>query len=314
MARSLIEKQIAHRQSRKGLLVPLMEDLFQSPVEIESEEDVDWIADLLRRMVVRQNQRTNSPVFSPSQLAECLRYVYLLKHHKEFEISKSKNLRPEANYYFFNGNFVHIKWQFALYKLDKMLPDDVFKLHGVEVPIRSKRKDHGGTVDALCSVYGEPTVVDFKGLNVRTFGEITRGFVPPEYLVQVADYGMLYNSQRQNGSRITTGLLVSESKGGPTPKIPVALHETQIKISTYLPEVRSRLEVLRKHEQENSIPPPECKTTQGFQFLGCPFRKFCKEEVKAIQRANAKREDAEGLSVAESKRSRSDRSRRNSRR
>lgn len=299
------------------MLVPLLEDLFQKPVEIESDEDVEWLTALLRRMVKRQQARGTAPLFSPSQLAECLRYVYLLKNHKELEIPRLRSTRVEPHFYFFNGNFLHLKWQFALYKLEKHVNDpSIFALHGVEVPIISKRKDHGGTVDALMSIYEKPTITDFKGLNVRSFGEITRGFIPPAYASQLSNYAMLYNTTNGNAPKISTGLLVSENKGGPDPKHLIALQETEIEIKTHLPEVRRRLEVLREHGETNSIPPPECQSTASIQFLGCPFRKYCKEEVAEIQRGNSKleREDSARLAVAIPKRRRDNRSGRNSRR
>src|SRR3954466_6488051 len=255
-------KLIRHKQKRKGVLVPLLEDLFQKPVEPETDDEIDFITDILKSQVRRQKDRTHRPVFSPSQLSECLRYVYLLKHHKKLKIPKTASVRVEPHFYFFNGNFLHIKWQFALYKLDKALPDQIFKLIGVEVPILSKRKDHGGTADALVLIYGELYIVDFKGLNVRSFGEITRGSIPPQYAMQLADYGMLFNSQKKNNGRISKGLLITENKGGPTPKALLALHESAIEIATHLPEVRGRLEVLREHGEANSIPPPECISTQ----------------------------------------------------
>lgn len=317
MPKTTVEKLIRHKATRKGVLVPLLEDLFQRPVDIESEEDVDWIADLLRRMVSRSNNRNSAPVFSPSQLASCLRYVYLLKEHKELGIKKAGDIRIEPNFYFFTGNFIHIKWQFALYKLDQKLPDEVFKLVGVEVPIFSKRKDHGGTVDALVLIYGELYVVDFKGLNVRTFGEITRGTIPVHYVIQIADYGMLYNSAIKNGkAQISKGLLVSESKGGPTPKHLIALHESEIEIKTHLPEVRSRLRELRKNGEENSIPPPECESTQTIKFLGCPFRNYCREEVREIAKRKRKldNKNASKLRVATPERNGPNRSGRNSKR
>ena len=311
------EKLIRHQRRRKGVLVPLLEDLFMSPVEVEDDEDVDFIADLLRKQLDRTKARNSKPLFSPSQMAECLRYVYLLKHHRELGIEKAKIVRVEPHFYFFNGNFLHLKWQFALHKLGRKLPDDVFKLLGVEVPIVSKRGDHGGTVDALIAVYDEPFIVDFKGLNVRAFGEITRGYVPPSYVLQIGDYGMLYNSQRgnQNGAKISRGLLVTESKGGPDTKHLVALHETQVEIATQLPEVRRRLEVLREHGEANSIPEIECTGTGTIQFQGCPFRKFCKDEVAEAQRRrrDAESKDAAGLSVAVPGGRRNNRSRRNSR-
>ena len=306
---------IRHKRRRTGVLVPLLEDLFQKPVEIDSKEDVEWITSVLERMVERQHNRNFKPVFSPSQLSECLRYVYLLKHWRELDIKKQGVVRLEPNYYFFNGNWLHLKWQFALYKLDKYVDDPkVFKLHGVEIPILSKHRDHGGTADAICSIYEKPYIPDFKGLNVRTFGEITRGYVPEQYAVQLADYGMLYNSQRKNGSKIFNGLLVSENKGGPDSRHPIALHETEIPIKTHLPEVRSRLETLRKHEKANSIPKPECESTGSYQFQGCPFRGYCRKEVQKIEakKRKADRSDTAQLEVARPSGSRNHRAGRNS--
>ena len=313
MAHSQVEKRIAQKRHAKGILVPLLVDLFSRSVEIE-EDDLPFLLDLLEKMVTRQGVRNSRPVFSPSQLSSCLRYVYLLKHHSELGVFKKPSMRPEANYYFFTGNWIHLKWQLALHKLDKRWPDEKFQLLGVEVPILSKRKDHGGTVDALVAIELEPVIVDFKGLNVRTFSEITRGYVPPEYALQIADYGMLFNSPSQRALKITKGLLVAENKGGPDPKHPIALHESEIPIKTYLPEIRGRLEVLRSHEQDGEIPEPECTSTQTLQFQGCPFSGFCRKEVKEIQRRNAASEDTEGYRVAVPGRNGNRRSRRNSKR
>jgi hypothetical protein len=302
------EKRIRHEQRRKGILLPLLEDLFQKPVEIETDEDIEFITLTMIQMMNRQQDRTSQPVFSPSQLAECLRYVYLLKNHKEYGLVKVPGNRIEPNFYFFTGNWLHLKWQFALWKLNQVTDDEVFRLIGVEVPIVSKHKDHGGTVDALCLVYNEPVIVDFKGLNVRTFSEITRGYIPAQYIIQLADYGMLYNAQSTKynvGHKITRALLLTESKGGPDNKHPLALHESEISIQTHLPEVRSRLEELRTHSEQGSIPKPECTSTTSYQFQGCPFRVFCRDEVKRIERRRKRKEKAEGnLEVASPRRKR----------
>ena len=312
-----LEKQIRHTRTRKGVLVPLLEDLFTRPVEIETDEDVEWLTTLLQLVQMRQGGRAANPLYSPSQLASCLRYVYLLKHHEEHEISHIPSRSVSAHYYFFTGNFLHLKWQYALYKLSQKINDPkVFRLVACEIPIVSKHKDHGGTVDALCIVHGEPTIVDFKGLNVRTFQEITRGYVPLQYAIQLADYGMLYNSATRDGQRtkISRAILVSENKGGPDPKHPLALHETEIQIETHLPEVRYRLKELRRYGSEKEIPPPSCASTGEVQFTGCPYKKFCRPEVSSIerQRKRAAREDAEGVKVAVPRGRRRNRSRRNS--
>jgi hypothetical protein len=311
-----LEKQIRHTRTRKGILVPLLEDLFMRPVEFDTDEDVEWMANLLRDVQARQGGRSTNPLFSPSQLASCLRYVYLLKNHDEHGLRRVGTRSVSAHYYFFTGNFLHLKWQYALYKLDQKINDpSIFKLHGVEIPIVSKHKDHGGTVDALCSIYSEPVITDFKGLNVRTFQEITRGYIPAQYTIQLTDYGMLFNAATKSGTpKISRALLVSENKGGADPKHPLALHEAEIQIETHLPVVRSRLKELREYGDKKEIPPPECTSTGTVQFTGCPFRKFCKEEVREIERERKRAEskDAERLTVAVPRGRRNNRSRRNS--
>jgi len=316
MPTTKLEKQIRHNRTRKGVLVPLLEDLFTRPVEFDTDEDVEWMALLLQDVQERQGGRAANPLYSPSQLASCLRYVYLLKHHEEHEIPLTPTRSVSAHYYFFTGNFLHLKWQYALYKLDQKINDpSIFRLHGCEIQIMSKHKDHGGTVDALCSIYGEPSIVDFKGLNVRTFQEITRGYVPSQYTIQLTDYGMLFNAATRSGTpKISRALLVSENKGGADPKHPLALHETEIQIETHLPEVRSRLKELRRYGDEKEIPPPACESTGQVQFTGCPFKKHCRKEVSAIERniKRAAREDAEGFKVAVPRGRRRNRSGRNS--
>jgi uncharacterized protein YjhX (UPF0386 family) len=300
---SNLEKQLKHeRRTNRGILVPLLEDFMRMPVNIESQEDVDWMHDLLEIMVDREERRNaKAKVFSPSALASCLRQVYLLKHHLELGIEKLAEVRIEPNYYFLTGNFLHLKWQFALYKMEKRINDpDIFQLLGVEVAITSKRNDHGGTVDAIALVHGVPYIIDFKGLNVRSFGEITRAFVPHQYEVQLSDYMLLWNSMRKRPYpfNIKKALLIAENKGGPDAKHPIALHEHVIGFKEHLPEVQLRLEVLRDHEKENEIPAPECITTKGFQFAGCPFQKFCKKEVKEIEASRRASSSDSQLKVA----------------
>ena len=315
MSPSQLEKQLKHEKNSKGILVPLLEDLLRQPVNIETQDDVDWMTELLEIMVERDERRNQElGVFSPSQLASCLRYVYLLRHYKQLDIARMRELRIEPSFYFLTGNFLHLKWQFALYKLEQKIGDpDVFQLLGVEVAIMSKRGDHGGTVDAIVLIHGVPYIVDFKGLNVRSFGEITRAFIPHDYEVQLADYMMLWNSLRKKPYpfRIEQALLIAENKGGPDAKHPIALHEHVIKMKEHLPEVQLRLEVLREHEAKEEIPSPECVTTKGFQFAGCPFQKYCKKEVKEIEVARRTQGGDTALKVARpSKKARAKRARR----
>lgn len=289
----------------------------RKPVNIDSQEDADWISGLIDRMVEREQTRLKGDkVFSPSALASCLRQVYLLKHAADLEIKTVKSTRVESNFYFLNGNFLHLKWQFALYKMDKVLDDDDFKLIDVEYRVISKHGDHGGTSDVLCLVDYEPTIIDFKGWNTRWFGQLTRG--EPfdafhEARMQMTDYMMLYNSQKDRPTKkIKRGFLIVENKGGPDNMHPLALHETEIDLASNLPEVRGRLEALRKHGKENSLPPPECESTRSLQFQGCPFQKFCKPEVKEIERRKSDGSNPSKYRVAVSKGRGANSSRRNS--
>jgi hypothetical protein len=309
MPPTFTEKQIRHARRRKGVLVPLLEDFMRKPVNIETEEDVQFLTGLFRTMADREDRRRDpdTNVFSPSALAQCLRQVYLKKHHAQLEIPARLPPRIEPNFYFLNGNFLHVKWQFALYKMELAISDPkVFHVHrierefewGFEVPILSKRSDHGGTVDGIVLVFGEPFILDAKGLNVRTWGEITRDYVPVDYSIQLTDYMILWNSQKGVPFRIEKALLLAENKGGPDNKHPLALHEKVIDLADFKPEVRRRLEVLREHEAKEKIPKPECTSTFGFQFGGCPFAGFCKKEVTEIQRRHRERESRKPSTLA----------------
>ena len=106
-------------------------------------------------------------MFSPSGLASCLRRVYLSKNWKELGLTRVELPAIEPHYYFFTGDFIHLKWQFALYKLSLLIPD--FWLIECELPVMSKHRDHGGTLDVLVLYKGEAFIVDVKGLNVEDF-------------------------------------------------------------------------------------------------------------------------------------------------
>jgi len=306
------EKAIRSRSTRKGVLVPLLEEHFRKgPVQIENEADVEFLIMLARRIKTRERKRRDDPaVFSPSALGSCLRHAYLRRHHKELKIPFLRSLRPEPNFYFLNGNFLHLKWQFAMHKMEQRINDPkIFRVHDYEAAIMSKWRDHGGTADVIAFVYEEPIVVDMKGLNVRDAMKIVHGTVPSNYAIQLADYMVLWNSQRKLPFRIERALLLVENKGGPDPRRPLGLHETVIPLSLYKPEVQRRLEELRHHEQQELIPPPECNSTSSFQFTGCPFRGFCKEEVRKIERRRRRDEniDAKEPKLALPERSRNHR-------
>lgn len=276
------EKNIKRKRTRSGILLPLLEDLMTRPVRVEDEEDINFISDLLRKAMEREKTRGDSPMFSPSALASCLRRVYLTRHSESLGIQRLGSTRIEPNFYFLTGEWLHYKWQFVCWKLHRTLPDKIFKLLAVELPVISKHGDHGGTSDVIAEIYKEPFIIDYKGLNVRDFGNITRGGASG-YEIQLSDYMILNNVSKNGIPRIKRALLMTENKGGPDNNHPIALHETEIILDDYLAVVRHRMGVLREHESKEEIPEPECTSTGTFQFQGCPFRGFCRKEVKQIE-------------------------------
>lgn len=312
MATTRTENLIRHKRTRSGILVPMIEDFMRRPVNIEDEDDIAFLTKLQIKMLVREQERANgTAVYSPSQLASCLRYVYLLRHGRQMKIPRIAPARVEPHFYFLNGNFLHMKWQFVIFKMLKAgavgiepLELDNVEPRWCEGRVISKRKDHGGTVDIGLKILGEPMFVDVKGINVRTFGEITLGNVPPTYSMQLGDYMVLWNSKPGNDEKVRRSILLAENKGGPTPKFPLALHETIIEAQEQKPEIRRRLELLREYEAEEEIPGPECTGTRTFQFVGCPFQKFCKEEVKEIQQRREAADRKTTYKIARPKRTR----------
>jgi len=307
---SNLEKQLSHRAKRTGKVVPLLEDLMTKPLDIESNADVEFIRMLVARQKQREEMRSLKGHYSPSALASCLRQVYFSRHWKELGLKRKVTTQVQPNFYFLTGNWLHLKWQWACWKLDRAVDDDVFQLWGVEIPVTSKHKDHGGTLDVLAAVNGEYTVLDFKGVHVRAFSDVLVGKFNHAWGVQLADYIMLANTDKTlKIPRIEKGILIFENKGGPTPKNPIALHEVEINLKDYLPEIRYRLKELRSHEESKTIPEAECQTTKGVQFQSCPFRAFCRAEVKDTEIRNAQGRKTEIPARARVNRSRRDKSR-----
>jgi hypothetical protein len=276
----------------------LIEELFRKPVRIETEEDVKFIEYAARLTALREHERGQNLVYSPSGLASCLRRVYLGRHWQELGLQRVELPNVGAHGIFLNGDFLHLKWHFILYKLAMSNAD--FRLLEIEYPVMSKRKDHGGTLDALVMVEDKIYVVDYKGLNVRNFQNAINS-LPHDYRIQITDYMMLLSSDMlSQGLVIESGIMLLENKGGSDRERPLGIYEIEVKRKDGLPEVRLRLEALRQHEVQKEIPRPECVSTKQIQFLECPFADFCKKEVKEIERRNRELESqhAEKLRVA----------------
>jgi hypothetical protein len=277
--------------------VPLLEERMRQPVDVEDDKDIEFIRFLMWKKAMREKERKEKKLYSPSQLASCLRQVYMSRNYTG---PRMKQTRVEPNFYFMTGDWLHVKWQFVLHKMSREQVEG-FTLVGCEFPVISKHGDHGGTIDAVAEINGEWLAIDFKGLNVRDFNRAVAGDVNLQYRIQITDYLMLWNSNRKTTlPKLSRGLIVVENKGGPDPNHPIALTEISIGPDEHKPEVHMRLEELRRHEEENTIPLPECFSTTSIQFNSCPFRKFCRKEVQEIQAAirDAKSSDPTKFRVA----------------
>lgn len=317
--RTQTEKNIRHKRHRSGILTPLIEDRLKWPVRVETSKDVKFLKDLFEKNQQREVDREASNLYSPSALAECLRRVFLTKNFTNEELPRVFPPRIEPNFYFLTGEFLHLKWQYVIYKIAQEFPEIELApdpIDSFEVRVVSKRGDHGGTIDVIPAIMGTHYVVDFKGLNVRTFSKISQGFVPGNYRIQTTAYMILLNSERPRRFSVQDALLVCENKGGPDTRHPAALCESRISLKENKAEVHLRLEALRSHERDEKIPAPECNHVRSLQFTSCPFQKFCREEVEEIQRAIAAANggDSEGFEVRVSTKRRTDRTRRNRKR
>jgi hypothetical protein len=318
------KRMIGERAQAGGILVPKLNEILKYGVRIDSEADADFLHMLAMKQVIREQERTKGDgMYSPSGLASCLRQVYLRKNWKKLGLTRVELPAIEPHFYFMTGDFIHLKWQFAMWKLslEEMKKEEPeFILLDCELPVMSKRGDHGGTIDVLALIDGELVIVDVKGLNIRSFQKIDANESIHEYTIQVGDYIMLWNSGVRHRlksvpdnitevtgwtewPRVTKGIVLAENKGGPDAKHPAALTEYVVRAKDALPEVRARLEVLRAHEEEETLPEIECQSTKGFQFTGCPFAEICRKEIRKRERREAAKDrDTKEYRVARPKR------------
>ncbi len=289
------------KRRASGILVPMIEAMARDGISLspETEEEAEWVKSLILKSIRREESRLNRNVISPSALSSCLRLVHLKRNYLKLGIKPLRKIRTEAIGYFAKGDFTHLQWQFVLWKLAsynpnfKILEVDEEEPRGFEVYVQTKRGDHGGTIDVVAEISEEPIIVDIKGWNLRWFQDAIRGRIPDSAKIQVADYLFLSNASRLLGDdrKFRRGIILAESKGGPSADHPLALGELGVRLDEVKPEIKARLGLLRKYEADEEIPPPECQSTGTIQFQGCPFSAYCRKEIKEIE---ARRKLAEG--------------------
>jgi hypothetical protein len=294
-----IEREILRKRQRSGKLVPLLEELFNEPLEVEDDEDRQFLVELLEKRSKQRHQRGH---YSPSQLGSCIRAVYFGRTG----VKRTRVIDPRANGFFAQGNFMHLKWQFALWKLHRQgklrlvwIKGDTSP-YGIEVYVANKRGDFSGHIDAIIELDGEIYLVDFKGYQPRLYQQIVGGYVPDSDAIQLTGYMIIVSAGRQYPLKIEKSLLVVESKSGPDERgSPLGLVEVEIQKNQWRDEVNNRLREMREYEAKKETPPPSCHSTRQRQFQTCPWSGLCLEEVREIQeREKAARSDPEGLRVS----------------
>jgi hypothetical protein len=281
--RTLVERKIIEARRRKGVLVPILEEILENMVEVEDELDEKFMLDLMR---ARRAPREKG-VFSPSMLGSCMRKAYFAKTGKQ----KFPATSPTTNYYFLDGDFRHYKWQFALWKAHRA---GLLELLGVEVRVFHPNGDFAGTIDAIVSIEGRVYIVDFKGMQVTAFQTFEAWGTPDDYKIQIIGYGQIVNLAcafesfmgEFLGIEVEFCLLIGESKGGPSQRgsSVIALHEDKLAVKEHRAKVKRKMHTLRRYVTNEEVPPPACTNTRIKLFQECPFAPHCREEVKLIQK------------------------------
>lgn len=294
------ERRIIQRRKAResgALLVPILEELLEYECIPEDNEDFAFLDMLLR---VRAHPRAKG-VFSPSMLGSCVRQAYFSKRGEEKHLAHS----PQTNGYFLTGNFVHFKWQFAMWKAHRkgllqlaLVPaDDLDHRHIMffngdrpAVEVRVIDDDFGGTIDVIPILSdGLAHVVDFKGINLIDFQRTVKRGAPIPYRRQIVGYSRI--AEKKLGMEFGDALLVSECKAGPVSGIdsPLALHETRVELAKFDGDLNRRMKTLRWYDHRNELPEIECVSTRHMSFQECPFNRHCLEEVREAQKAHERK-------------------------
>lgn len=239
---------IARRRAKKtgAILVPILEELLEHEVIPETPDDFRFMDMLVKARALPRRKG----VYSPSMLGSCVRQAYFSKRGIEKHLAGN----PQTNGYFLHGNFIHLKWQFALWRAHtlgrlELVPvpieydlevirdisgrisakeqkawEDALNFYGdgtrpaVEVRVIVD-EDFGGTIDAMVRTppykNDKVHIVDFKGINVIDFQRTLKRGAKREYRVQLVGYGDNVN-RSDLPYEVEDCLLVSENKAGPT--------------------------------------------------------------------------------------------------
>jgi hypothetical protein len=311
-------KQLKRSSRSNAILVPRIEKFMRKPIEIEDDEDRQYLNDL----ILARSQPRKKNVYSPSMLANCIRQVYFHKTGKP----KKPVERIESSGYFLDGNFRHFKWQFCMWKMHRagiiQLVDVGSICLGAEIYVSNEKGDYGGTIDNIIYIPDIDFLIttDYKGMGGNPFARSVALGPTENYVVQSVGYAGLANEDLIDllPKRIDAALILGENKNGMvrnrSVNSPLGLYEWQLKLSDYNFLVSKRLKKLRAHERSGQTPQPECTSTSRIMFKDCPFAGHCRGEIERIQQRNKKYRRKKGNPKVELGRSNESRAKRKNKR
>lgn len=254
MARATLENRIM-RVRRGEILTPLIDRYLSQQPEIKFSKETMRI---LTEIMLRPNRdRTNS--YSASSLDTCMRRQML----QYLDYPTVRIPQAVQNSIFFNGNWLHLKWQGILLEMGLVVYQ-----HGkplLEVPVEIPELGVKGTIDAIIWLQERQWIWDLKGVNPGTFAKAKRGEVSRGYQWQLQIYGEATG---------LPSLLFYENKASQE------YHEVAVEPSEDERKAAiARLRGLARYNSTRQLPPILPDFPSDRECRECPFQTDCKDAV-----------------------------------
>lgn len=231
-----------------------------SGADIEKEEAKILLALAKRQHTSAMGKRSDyrDVYLHPSSIGGCARRTFF----KRFKAPKNARMRGSilevAKTYriFDHGKFFHLRMQVLFVRMGLCKVDDI------EVPFT--HGDLQGTCDAIATASGERYIVDFKSSNSYIFS--TLGGKKSKYLKGYDDQMRMYMSELG----VPKGVFLYENKDTQ------ALAEVFLELDEDTRERNEdRIDFLRKHISEKTVPPKEGESLTEFPCKQCDYTNVC---------------------------------------
>lgn len=257
MANTLVSRIKRHRKGE--LLTPIIDEFFRKASVADGVQFSPLTMDILSKLFLAPD-RNRAGSFSASGLAGCMRAQVLSRNDEEkFLIANEKR---EA--IFFNGHWVHLKWDGILLEMGVVKWPDYDKgaMPMLEVPVEIPEWNVRGTLDAIIQL-DEDWIVDVKGVGMYYWNIFKSGEIPQAYLWQQHAY--------MKATGIPRAMLLVENKG------------TGEYIEVHIPppdsligkQMEARVRALNWHVEREQLPKPLPDFPRDRQCQDCPFLFLC---------------------------------------